>query len=68
MAVDPGDANEVADIEKGQAALDARRTALAAKWGEGKFVMGKPGDPYVMVVQKGQLRTIAVHYLSGGGA
>lgn len=68
MAADPGDVNEVADIEKSQAALDARRAALAQKWGEGRVIMSAPGAPTVMIVHKGVIRTVAVTYLSGGGS
>lgn len=66
MAVDPGDANELADIEQAQASLEARRDALALKWGEGSATMVKPGAPYVMLVIKGKIKAVAVTYLTGG--
>jgi hypothetical protein len=68
MAVDPADANELAAIEQAEAAAAARRDALAAKWGEGAVVMKAPGDPYVMIVNKGKVRMVKVVYLSGGGS
>ena len=68
MAVDPTDAAEIAAIERDESALVARRDAIAAKWGEGAVVMKAPGDPYVMIVVKGRLKTVAVTYLSGGGS
>jgi hypothetical protein len=68
MAADSGDAAEVAAIQKAQADIDARWAALAQKFGEGKVVMVKPGDPTVMIVHKGVVRTVLVTYLTGGGA
>jgi hypothetical protein len=68
MAVDPADANELQDIEQIEATVDARRNALATKWGEGAVVMKAPGDPYVMIVNKGKVRMVKVVYLSGGGS
>lgn len=68
MPADPSDAAEIADIEKTEASLASRRDALAAKWGEGAAVMRKPGDAFVMLVIKGKLKAVAVHYLTGGGS
>lgn len=66
MAVDPADATELADIEKTEANAEARRNALAAKWGEGAVLMVKPGDPSILFVKKGKLIAVEVVYLTGG--
>lgn len=66
MAVEPSDAAELAEINKSEAAAAQRRAALIQKWGEGSAVMQTPGDPYVLLVIQGELRAVAVTYLSGG--
>ena len=66
MPADPSDAAELADIEKLESTIAARRDALALKWGEGSATMVAPGAPYVMLVIKGKLKAIRVTYLNGG--
>jgi hypothetical protein len=66
MAVDPADANELADIEQIDATVEARRNALAVKWGEGTVVLVKPGDTTGLTVRKGKLHAFKITYLTGG--
>jgi hypothetical protein len=68
MPAEPADANELADLEKLEATIAARRDALAQKFGEGAVVMTQPGAPNILFVRKGKLIAVKVTYLTGGGS
>lgn len=64
LPVDPTIAGDIEAIESHEQAIAAKKTALAAKIGDGRAVMKSPGDTVILVSLKGRLLTLPVSYAS----